>query len=375
MLNTVKRSVSNAVKFVTPTKLYLKRYARVHDRQYKNLMEEVGAPEYYINDPKVKEDYFDNLAKYGFPVKYYKELDFYEMADEARRDSYVAPGKLMAMWYGVNCGPSKKIFDNKVVYMKTFSKYLGRDWLYAPEASFEQFIDFCKRNPKMIVKHANGCGGKGIHVFEYKGQTNEDLKSVYERYKEDDCLIEEFIQQKGILHDLNPDSVNCVRICTMRFKDHVEIFQTFIKMGNGHVCVDNAGQGGIFAPIDKDTGIVNRIPYGTLWSEWPIHPVSGIEVKGIKIPCWEQVKELVLKASEEVPDLIYVSWDVAISEDGKLYLIEGNSCGDGMWLKEGGEWPVYMRAIKSNHKYLKYKLVYNYIIKFHTMEIMQYMDL
>ena len=371
----VKEMLVNGVKFITPTSLYLKRYARVHDNEYKRLMREVGAPEHYINDPKVKADYFDSLRKYGFPVKYYKELEFYEMEDQERRDSYVAPCKLYAMWYGVNSGPSRKILDDKVLYMDTFTEFHNRAWMYVPRSTFEEFKDFCQKYPKMIVKRASGHGGKGIHVFEYKNQTDDELKAIFNQYVEEDGVIEEFVVQKGILHDLNPDSVNCVRICTMRFRDHVEIFQTFIKMGNGNVCVDNAGQGGIFAPIDKETGIVNRVPYGTLWSEWPVHPVSGIEVKGIQIPYWEEVKKLVIKASEKVKDLVYVSWDVAISDDGKIYIIEGNSCGDGMWLKEGGEWPLYKKAIKDHHKQLNFRLVYDYIVKFHTSELMSYMDL
>ncbi len=375
MLEKAKKTCKDIIKFFMPTKLFLKRYARVHAGDYQWLMEQVDAPEHYKTDERVKEDYFKSLSLYGFPVKYYKELGFYEIKDEARRDSYVPPAKLMSMWLGVNSGPSRKLLDNKVACMETFSEFLNRAWIYVPRVSYEEFAEFCKRYPKMLVKRGTGSGGKGIHVFEYTGQGEKELKKLYRENVENDSLIEEFINQIGITHDLNPDSVNCVRICTMRFKDHVEIFQCFLKMGRGNVCVDNAGQGGIFAPIDVNTGIITRDAYGPIWSEFPVHPISGIKIKGIQIPHWNEVKDLVIKASEKVKDLVYVSWDVAVSDDGKLYLIEGNSCGDGMWLKEGGEWPVYKRAIRDHHKTLQYKLVYNYILKCHTQELMSYMDL
>ena len=48
---------------------------------------------------------------------------------------------------------------------------------------------------------------------------------------------------------------------------------------------------------------------------------------------------------------------------------------DGMWLKEGGEWPVYKRAIKDHHRTFQFKMVYNYILKFRIEELMSYMDL
>lgn len=376
MRNRVFRKIIDALKFIIPISLYMKHYEKTHADKYVSLMKEVDAPDYYINDPEVRRDYFQCLGKYGLPVKYYKELEFYEMRDdEARRDSYVFPGKLMSTWYGVNSGPSRKILDDKLDFMKVFSDYINREWLYVKEASFKEFKSFMTKHGKVIVKHTTGSGGKGIHLFEYNNQSEEDLKKTYDEYYGDDSILEELIVQKGILHDLNPDSVNCVRICTMRFKDHVEIFQCFLKMGKGKVCVDNASQGGLFAPIDIETGVISRVPYGCLWSEYPIHPVSGIEVKGIQIPCWDKVKQTVLQASEKVPDLIYVSWDVAISDDGQIYIVEGNSCGDGMWLKEGGDWPRFVRAMKSRGVYLKYRLTYNYAIKYRADEVMSYMFL
>jgi hypothetical protein len=375
MLEKAKKAFKTAIKFLTPTRLFLIYYAKKHADMYLRLMELVDAPEHYKTDEKVKKDYFESLRLYGLPVKYYKEMGFYEIKDESRRDSFVMPAKLVAMWYGVNSGQSRKLLDNKVAFMETFSEYINRAWIYVRRNSFYEFIQFCIRYPKMLVKSANGSKGQGIHIFEYTGQSEDELTQIFQDLVKEDCLVEEFIRQTGIAHDLNPDSVNCVRICTMRFKDHVEIFQCFLKMGRGNVCVDNAGQGGIFAPIDVNTGIITRDATGQVWSEFPVHPVSGITIKGIKIPYWNEVKDLVINASEKVKDLVYVSWDVAVSDDGTLYLIEGNSCGDGMWLIEGGEWPVYKRAIKDHHRSLKYKLVYDYIIKCYTEELMSYMDL
>ena len=122
-----------------------------------------------------------------------------------------------------------------------------------------------------------------------------------------------------------------------------------------------------------ETGEIMRDPVDELWHPYPKHPVSGVELKGRIVPYWGKVKETVLAAADKVPDIYYISWDVAVSEDGNIYLIEGNSCGDGMWLKDGGEWPVYESAIRDNRLMIKYKLTYNYIIKFHLRELMSYL--
>ncbi len=373
MGNKIIRAIKNALKFIAPSGMYLQYYGKKHDDFYRELMRDVEAPEHYLNNPDVKRDYFDSLTKYGFPVRYYKELGFYEIKDKKQRNSYVGPGRLYAVWYGINSGPSRPKLDDKIIYLKTFDKYINRKWLDMESATYDEFVDFIKAYPKSIVKNPRSFGGKGTHIFDYTGQSDDELKEIYESYVNSKSLMEQYIYQKGLLHDVNPSSVNCCRVCTMRFKDHVEIFQTYVTMGNGDVCVDNAYEGGLFTPIDVETGEILRDPVDEMWKAYPKHPVSGIELKGKIVPYWDKVKETVLKAADEVPDIYYVSWDVCVSEDGQIYLIEGNSCGDGMWLKDGGAWETYVRAMKSNHNYFKYKLAYNYIIKLRLEELMSYL--
>lgn len=368
------RKIINGVKLIAPMKLYLRYCEKKYSDVYYELMEEVEAPEKYKNDPAVRRDYFDCLGKYGLPVRYYKEMGFYEIKDQKQRESYVVPGKLIATWNGINSGPSRPCLDDKVTYLKTFSEFINRGWLDSSSESFEAFEAFCKKHPKMIVKRTDGHGGVGTHIFEYKNQPEDELRDIYKEYAEHHCVIEEYIYQNGILHDLNPATVNCCRVCTMRFKDHVEIFQCYVTMGSSpDVCVDNAYKGGLFAPIDVKTGLVTRDPVDDLWTPYPEHPVSGVRLKGQTVPHWDKVKETVLKAADKVSDIIYISWDVCVCEDGSIYLIEGNSCGDGMWLKEGGEWETYLRAMKSHHITWKYKMAYNHYIKYHILELMYYL--
>lgn len=374
MIKGISRKIINGIKFIIPMQIYLRYYEKKHSDVYYKLMEEVEASEKYKNDPAVKRDYFECLGKYGLPVRYYKEMGFYEIKDKRQRDSYVVPGKLMATWHSINRGPSSICLDDKVTYLKTFSDYINREWLDATRSSFNDFKSFCKKHRKMIVKNPGGHGGVGTHIFEYCNQSDEELNDILVSYADSGCVIEEYIYQNGILHDINPATVNCCRVCTMRFKDHVEVFQCFVTMGaSSDVCVDNAYKGGLFAPIDVDTGVILRDPVDDLWHPYPEHPVSGIKLKGEKVPHWNKIKEMVLRAADKVSDIIYISWDVCISEDGSIYLIEGNTCGDGMWLKDGGEWEVYWRAIRNNHLTWKYKIAYNNIVKYHILELMYYL--
>jgi hypothetical protein len=374
MLKRVLNGIKNAFKFMVPIRIYLYYYSKKHDDEYKKLMIKVNAKDHYINDPEVKKDFFRSLNKDGLPVRFYSDMGFYEIKDQKQRDSYVGPGKLTAFRYGVNTGPSAKILDDKVMCLKHFSKYVNREWLDMRETSFEEFADFCVRHPQMIIKNAKGYGGKGTHIFDASSQSEEGLRAAYSKYTGAETVIEELICQKGFMHDLNPASVNTYRICTMRIRNRVEIFQCYVNMGNGTACVDNGYSGGMFAPVDAKTGEVLRDPVDIEWEPYHEHPVSGIVMKGRILPYWDKVRELALAVADEVPDIYYLSLDVAVNDDGTLYLIEGNSCGDGFWCKDFGEWPVYEKVLKNPVLWLKYRLNYNKMIKFHIEELLTYLS-
>ena len=54
------------------------------------------------------------------------------------------------------------------------------------------------------------------------------------------------------------------------------------------------------------------------------HPQTGTPIVGFSVPHWDQVFRIALEASEVVPEVGYVGWDIAIRE-GDVVLIEGNS--------------------------------------------------
>jgi hypothetical protein len=63
-------------------------------------------------------------------------------------------------------------------------------------------------------------------------------------------------------------------------------------------------------------------------SQWhDRHPVTGVEVKGRVVPCWDAVAALAERAHRVTRDRVLVGWDIAITPSGPL-LLEGNSYPD-----------------------------------------------
>jgi hypothetical protein len=76
-------------------------------------------------------------------------------------------------------------------------------------------------------------------------------------------------------------------------------------------------------PIDTSNGKM-KFPPADLENVYRNHPETGKTIQGFKIPYWEEMIELVEKASKVVSEVGYIGWDVAITPNGPI-LIEGNT--------------------------------------------------
>ena len=59
-----------------------------------------------------------------------------------------------------------------------------------------------------------------------------------------------------------------------------------------------------------------------------VHPDTGIWVKGIQIPKWDELCALAKELALRFDTLCYIGWDFAYTVDEKWVVIEGNENGD-----------------------------------------------
>ena len=95
-----------------------------------------------------------------------------------------------------------------------------------------------------------------------------------------------------------------------------------MKVGNNGV-IDNFSSGGMYAFVD-DKGVVITPAIDKDDNIFGIHPISKKQILGFKVPLFDEAIKLVLEAAKELPQIKYIGWDVAISENGPC-IIEGNS--------------------------------------------------
>lgn len=262
--------------------------------------------------------------KYQAGYNDYLEFEFYLLNKEQRK-TYLTAGINNSIIKKYNDKGYWHLLDNKIEFNYRFERYLNREWLDLRKASNNEFEEFAKAHKIMMVKPIDDCGGNGVEKIEIKKDTN--CKELYDKLKQNgQVLVEEFVIQHKDMNKLYSGSVNTLRMFTI-YTDRGHYLQGVLKFGNGGN-VDNFSSGGMYtfvnekgeviAPaIDKNDDVYNE------------HPISKEKIVGFKVPMFDKAKELVCKAAGEVPEVAYIGWDVAITEDGPV-LIEGN-CYPGVF--------------------------------------------
>lgn len=210
----------------------------------------------------------------------------------------------------------------------TFYEYIPdlfvREIIIAPFCGEEAFVDFLKRQQKIVIKPDRGSLGKGLDVVQYTDDqaARKYFKSITAKRP---MICEEFIRQHSVLSALNPASVNTIRVASLLQDGEVEILAAVLKTGAGNDAItDNLSLGGIGAQIDIATGIVCTYGRDFNFHSYAYHPTSGVPILGLQIPHWEQAVELIKTAHKRLPQCMFYGWDIAITETG-VDIVEANS--------------------------------------------------
>ena len=194
---------------------------------------------------------------------------------------------------------------------------MNRDWIDLEKSDLEEFKEFLKNKKEVMIKPSSGSCGQGIEKILVK---DHDPSELYERLsKEKRCLIEEVATQIDEIGKLHPNSINTLRVVTLNKK----VVVAFLRIGNKGYVVDNFNHEGLAAPVDIEDGIIKYKAIDKEHHEYDVHPFTNEQIVGLKIPKWDEVKQMCEEAARVVPEIGYAGWDVCLSEKGPI-LIEGN---------------------------------------------------
>lgn len=260
-------------------------------------------------------------ARYNAGYIDYKIAEMYRLND-AQRATQITRGISNSIVARMNDKKFWHFFDNKTEFNQLFSAQVKRGWLNLLEASEEDFAKFLEGRGDIICKPIDGSSGQGI--LKCTPEEYGDPKALYQRLREAGIgIVEDKVIQHPAIAALCPTSVNTIRVATLLGDKKEGIVYAYIRIGNGKV-MDNVDCGGMAAPVDIETGVITGVGANKAGETYEIHPMTGTKIPGTQIPYWEDVKAMCLNAMHVVPQVRFVAWDVAITEDGPVF-IEGNS--------------------------------------------------
>lgn len=283
----------------------------------------------------------------GAGMNDYFEYEFYKKRHNERQTFVVRTKReLIAKKFN---NPKKVIlFSDKGKFNTLFAKFVKRDWIDLDAATIEDMKAFLTKHEDLLIKPKTESCGIGIKVIHSNGA--QDANSILNTYKGKNVLAEEVLIQEGSVNALHPESLNTLRIVTVRLNDaDVRVMNANIRIGIDERIQDNFHQEGIAASVDVGTGIVNSAGCDMHLNRHLVHPVTKEKIIGYQIPQWDEAIELAKQVALVVPEVSYVGWDIATSCRGYgVVLIEGNPDSDTdvqQMCDQVGKWPQYRELL------------------------------
>jgi hypothetical protein len=204
---------------------------------------------------------------------------------------------------------------------------------------------------RLFCKPLDGQCGKGVFLLHVKDgkmmiEKDEDGKGIAREEVDANRLrtycstgryiMQAFVSQHPVMSSLHPQSVNTMRLVTVRsLKDgQLHVMPSILRIGTGDSIVDNTSQGGLAVGIDMETGYLKQ--YGFYKPEFgrkgaadvvhfkeEEHPDSHIRFTEFQIPYFQEAVRQVRYYHSLMPSIHSIGWDIAIGAEGPIF-IEGN---------------------------------------------------
>ncbi len=276
------------------------------------------AEENKVKKAKVYFDFFLNAATRGIGYVDYLKGNYINLSNEEKKN-YLTKRNYVRLVKYLNKRGYQMIFHDKIVFNRIFKDYIGRDFIDIREVGYKGFRKFVTGKENVFAKKHNSFGGDGVTKVNIAG---EDLKVLFNQlYNNKQYLIEDTLIQNEYLDWINPKAVNNVRLVTLLKDGEVYVVFKTLRINAGSEEVISCHD--IYMTLDDEGNVLGNVVDDEC-NIYKKHPVTGFKFKGAKIPHMDKALELVKSAAKLVPEMRWIGWDVAITEDGAA-IIEGNN--------------------------------------------------
>lgn len=201
----------------------------------------------------------------------------------------------------------------------------------------------------IIGKPFNGYEGRDIFKIEklddaylINGEraSANDVDNLQASLNED-FIITECIEQHSYSSEIAPWGVNTIRLLTALDPEtgEVHVVRAAHRFSTEESApTDNWQNGGVAAPIDDETGELQSIVVlrNGRRAEIESHPGTEQAVSGVDIPMWNEVCNMATQAHKKYQMAVLIGWDIAITEEGPMFLEASGGPGINILQLGGG---------------------------------------
>lgn len=195
-------------------------------------------------------------------------------------------------------------------------------------ADFDGIFRLLRQEKYLALKPSAGTHGDGFYRLECtedgkllvngEEKTETELEELIRSFKSY-YLITEYLFMHDELRKIYPNSVNTVRMAVInQSAREPQLVQAYMRIGSSRTgFTDNVGYGGICTKIDLEDGRYYCGEQITAhhFTPCPVHPDTGVTIEGY-IPNWDAVCNGVLDVCRFMPELEYLGFDIAVTNDG-----------------------------------------------------------
>lgn len=190
----------------------------------------------------------------------------------------------------------------------------------------EFFVQILKKEniTELFAKPLSLLGGKGCFKLT-ADNLEETLIERVEHLSKGSYIFTKVIRQHPEINKIHGNSINTIRFLSFSENGEIELLSSAMRFGIGQSVVDNSSSGGFYVPIDLHNGTLEAKGWTSDnfgGNKVTHHPNSNYELKGFKIPFYQEAMDMILQYTKYIPNKL-VGWDVAITPTGPT-VIEAN---------------------------------------------------
>ena len=245
--------------------------------------------------------------------------------------------------------PNKTAYlKDKILFSHHWEAFFSRSSCCPQEVTEEEFCRVFHGIERLAVKPREGSLGTGFRVVD----VHNNLEEIYrDLVNQPQLIVEEFVFQTGLLHELNPTSLNTVRFATLRMKNRIIPIYALLRLGGANRLTDNFHTNGVLVTIRMADGLILDGMTATR-NRLSCHPTTGMQFSGKTIPRWNEVVDFCIRAHEIAPEgLDLIGWDVCVDET-HLLMIEGNGCPGFSAYRRGNPdgWKLFKQYLNAKER-------------------------